>query len=124
MRLKRWMLRPVLALRPMLNAVRKHCLEPVELSSRRVDAPIDHQAGEMLSHALAHDSSLAMIHRKPFFTQDGRNLRGKRIKPGGKSHISAERKIVSVPCVHSIGRPCQTLQPAIRAVTAKVGQRR
>jgi hypothetical protein len=89
----------VLARRVQADAIRESCLQAIEIGSADIHAIIDHKTGQMLPHALAHDSSLPMMDAESFLPQDGCGMDGKALGAPFEFFTAGECEIVGVPCV-------------------------
>ena len=66
----------ILTLWTSANTIRQNRLRVIEITPNHIHALICDESGQMLSHALAHDASLAMVYVEPLLSEDGGNVRG------------------------------------------------
>ena len=94
---KTWTPLSILTLRAQSNAVRQHSLEPVEVVSDNVRTLVGHESRQMLPHSLAHDPSLAMVHREPFLQQNRGDMQSEALDAFLKFLTAGKREIIGVP---------------------------
>jgi hypothetical protein len=120
MRSKSGVRHPVLSLRTLANAIVEGGLKPVEIGARNVGTFIRHQSRQTLPHALAHDARLAVVHGKPFFHQNDRDVRGKSLDAALELFAARKREIVGITGVFGSGRSRQSGEPAIHTIGANI----
>src|SRR5438034_10621663 len=78
-RTKRGMALAILALGAEANTVGEGCFEAIKVSPHDIHMLVQYHTRQVLPHALAHDSRLAIVHIESFLEQNGRNMGGKSL---------------------------------------------
>src|ERR1700690_3899586 len=115
---------PVLALRTQANTVGERRLETIEVRAPDVDSLVGDEACQVLSHSLAHDARLSMLHRKTLFHQDHGNVRGETVYAPREFLAAGECEVIGVTRVLGAGRAGQAGQAAIEPIGAQIRERR
>ena len=79
------------------NAIGQDGLESIKICAHNVHVVIYHDAGQVLTHALAHDARLSVMYRESFFMHDGRHVGGEAGRTFLEGLTAGESQIVSVP---------------------------
>lgn len=93
------MSRAVLALRSASDAIRKDCLQAVELCANHIETLVGNETGEVLPHTLAHNAGLVVVDAETLFDENFRRVRFESLNAPRENFIAGKRKIVSIACV-------------------------
>jgi hypothetical protein len=107
-RTKRGMALAILALGAETNTVGEGCFEAIKVSPHDIHMPVQYHARQVLSHALAHDSRLAIVHIEPFLEQNGRHMRGKSLNMSSEIRTAGKCKVICIARKAGPGRSGQT----------------
>ena len=96
MRAKVAVLRTILTLRSMFDAIHKRCLKAVIVGSREIRLFVNNQTGQFLANAFSHYSSFSEIDAKAFVHDYRTDMACKSLDDAKKFWAARERTIISV----------------------------
>ena len=103
---------PFLACRAVAAAIHQDRFQAIEVGAAHIDATIDDDTSQVLSHAVSHDSCFAVMHDESLFSNRRRNVDHESLNTSGKIGVAGKRQVVSVTGVVPAGE--LALTPAKR----------